>query len=301
LDFPSPVSTLTRLRVPKNFNARDPQHRRDLSATLRTATRDWDEPPRPDHGAEPPVDPASAGEVERLRSELRAHPCHDCPDREDHARWAERWFKLDRDASTLQRRVEQRTNSVARTFDRVCAVLDDLSYLDGDAVSDRGRHLMRLYSDMDLVAAEALRAGLWDGLSPAELAAALSVLVFEARRPDESVARTPGGPVRQVLQRTDALWRELAALERDHRLDFLREPDPGFAWAAWRWADGEELDVVLEGTDLAAGDFVRWVKQVIDLAGQVADAADDDDLRATAQRVVRALRRGVVAYSSLSE
>ena len=63
-------------------------------------------------------------EIEELRRQLRDHPCHDCPDREDHARWAERWFKLDRDARTLRRRVDQRTNTVARQFDRVCEVLD---------------------------------------------------------------------------------------------------------------------------------------------------------------------------------
>ena len=71
------------------------------------------------------------------------------------------------------------------------------------------------------------------------------------------------------------LWGELDALERDHKLDFLRQPDLGFAWAAYRWAEGDDLDDVLSASDLAAGDFVRWMKQLLDLAGQVADAAGD--------------------------
>jgi ATP-dependent RNA helicase HelY len=53
--------------------------------------------------------------------------------------------------------------------------------------------------------------------------------------------------------------------------------------------------------DLAAGDFVRWMKQLVDLAGQVADAAGDSPLRRTARQVVDVLKRGVVAYSSLVE
>ena len=97
------------------------------------------------------------------------------------------------------------------------------------------------------------------------------------------------------------LWAELDALEKEHKLDFLREPDLGFAWAAYRWAEGDDLDSVLGATDLAAGDFVRWMKQLLDLAGQIADAAGDAPLRATAREVVQRLRRGVVAYSSLSE
>ena len=78
----------------------------------------------------PPATRTPTREIAALRAELKAHPCHACPDREDHDRWAQRWFKLDRDAATLRRRVETRTNTVARQFDRVCEVLTALGYLD---------------------------------------------------------------------------------------------------------------------------------------------------------------------------
>ena len=169
-------------------------------------------------------------------------------------------------------------------------------------MTDTGATLMRIYTDMDLVAAECLRAGVWEGLTPAELAAALSILVYEARRADDgSPARVPGGRVQDVLSRMVSLWGELDRLEKDHRLEFLREPDLGFAWAAHAWASGATLDVVLSETDLAAGDFVRWVKQLLDMAGQVADASRSASLRQTARATITALRRGVVAYSSLSD
>lgn len=241
-------------------------------------------------------------EVDRLRRQLKLHPCHQCPDREDHARWGERWFKLDRDSRTLKRRIEQRTNTIARQFDRVCEVLTTLDYLEDDKVTDRGRQLMRIYTDMDLVAAESLRNGLWDGLSPSELASALSVLVFEARRADDaSSPRLPGGRVRDVVGEMVQLWAKLDGLEKEHHLDFLREPDLGFAWAAYRWAEGDALDDVLSVTDLAAGDFVRWMKQLLDLIDQVADAAGGAPLRTAAREASERLRRGVVAYSSVAE
>ena len=97
------------------------------------------------------------------------------------------------------------------------------------------------------------------------------------------------------------VWAQLDALERDHKLDFLREPDMGFAWAAWRWAEGDDLDDVLMVTGLSAGDFVRWMKQLLDLCGQVADAAGDSPLRATARAAAKSLKRGVIAYSVLAE
>ena len=204
IDFPTPVVALSRLKVPR---------KRSTAATRRCAAT-WPRRcgPAPTtsrrrrrpgvRGASPRASPgprAARREIDRLRAELRAHPCHACPDREDHARWAERWFKLDRDGATLRRRVEKRTNTVARQFDRVCEVLTALGYLDGDAgevrVTERGPHLMRLYSELDLVAAECAAHRAAGTTSPRlGLAAALSVLVFEARRPDDaSSPRVPGG------------------------------------------------------------------------------------------------------------
>ncbi|MEX0427067.1 DEAD/DEAH box helicase [Nocardioides sp. DS6] len=307
VDFNQPVAAQTRLRVPKSFNGRNPQMRRDLAAHLRERTRDLRPVPYEGRGGRGGQRLSAVdAEIAELRRRLKAHPCHGCPDREDHARWAERYFRLERDTATLKRRVESRTNTVARQFDRVCEVLTALGYLAGDRgdekVTDQGRHLMRLYSEMDLVAAEALRAGLWDDLTPSELAAALSTLVFEARRADDaSPPRVPGGRIRDVIGEMVRIWADLDALEREHRLDFLRQPDLGFAWAAYRWAEGDELDDVLGMVELAAGDFVRWMKQLVDLAGQVADAAGDAPLRKTARDVVDRLKRGVVAYSSVVE
>jgi len=301
VDFPTPVTALSRLRIPRQFNPRNPQMRRDLASTLRNATHGL--APVPPSRDRREVEPSrEEREIEDLRRRLREHPCHACPDREDHARWAERWFKLDRDATTLQRRVDQRTNTVARQFDRVCDVLEALGYLADDDVTDLGRPLRRIYSELDLVVAEALRLGVLDGLAPAGLAAALSTLVYEARRPEDVVsARVPAGDTQRAVDDLERLWRELSAVELEHRLDFLRRPDSGLAWAAYRWAEGDDLAEVLDGSDLTAGDFVRWIKQLIDLCGQVADAAGDSRLRDTARDVVRRIRRGVVAVAPMED
>ena len=310
IDFNRPVEPATRMRVPRNFNGRNPQQRRDLASALRTKMRDMPTKHAGKRGrgtAHPSGsrggrDPGHEQEITRLRADLRSHPCHGCDDRESHARWAERHAKLQREVTTLRRRIETRTNTIARQFDRVCDVLTSLGYLEQDEVTPAGDVLMRIYTELDLVVAECLRGGLWDGLDAPDLAAALSVLVYESRRADDSSApRPPRGQVREVLGRMVSLWAELSRVEKDHRLDFLREPDLGFAWAAQRWAAGGSLDEVLSETDLAAGDFVRWMKQLLDLTGQVAEAAPTPALRGTARDVADALRRGVVAYSSLAE
>jgi len=300
VDFNQPVAALTRMKVPRNFNGRNAQSRRELAIQLATRVHGLDR--RPEKRGRQRDDGLDDKEIAQLRAAVRAHPCHACPDRESHARWAERHHRLAKEVATLRRRIESRTNTIARQFDRVCDVLTALGYLADDEVTATGQTLMRIYTDMDLVAAECLRTGVWDGLGPADLAAALSVLVFETRRADDATPpRLPKGPVKEVLRDMVTLWGQLDRLEKENRVDFLREPDLGFAWAAQAWASGASLDEVLAATDLAAGDFVRWMKQLLDLAGQVADAASGTPLRATARETIEALRRGVVAYSSLTE
>jgi ATP-dependent RNA helicase HelY len=305
VDFPRPVEALSRLRIPRTFNPRNPQSRRDLASTLRTHLGEVDVDDgggrgRAAHGSR--AASTDDAEVARLRRTLRQHPCHGCNEREEHARWAERWFRLRRDTDSLERRVDGRTNTLARTFDRVCQLLESLGYLAGESVTERGSRLGRLYTELDLLAAECLRAGVWEELSPPELAACVSALVYESRQPDDAApARLPGGGVRPALVETVRLWGHLELVEREHRLDLSREPDLGFAWTAYRWASGHSLDAVLSEAELPAGDFVRWTKQLVDLLGQVADAAPEASrVRATAPAAVEALRRGVVAYSSVS-
>jgi ATP-dependent RNA helicase HelY len=291
-DLPGPVEAVTRVRVPKDFNARSPQSRRDLASTLRAAVP-HDPPPGRRGGSAASEDE----ELDRLRHAMRAHPCHGCPDREEHARWSERWARLKSETDGLTRRVESRTNSVARTFDRVCDLLEELAYLDGDRVTPEGQRLRRLYTELDLLAAECLRAWVWDRLDGPGLASVLSALVHESRGDEQGgTPRVPGDPVDAALREMVRIWAALEDRERDHRLPVSGEPDAGLAWAMHRWARGQSLETVLRDSDLAAGDFVRRCKQLVDLLGQVADASSGAVQRAALDAIDR-VRRGVVAAS----
>jgi ATP-dependent RNA helicase HelY len=342
-DFPVPAEPVERLRVPNKFSERSAKHRRDLVSSMRSklAGKRFDHPERARGDSD--AEPDSPGGSADLRHKLRRHPCHGCPDREQHARRAERYFRQQKEAAEIEKQIGGRSHVIARTFGKVCAVLDELGYLDGDAVTPDGRRLARLYSELDLLAAECLRHGIWEGLNPAELAACVSVLSFESRQVyDEGPPeRLPKGPIRDVLGAMMRTWADLDQLEKRSGLSFLREPDAGFVWAAFRWARGAKLEDVLDSADsLTPGDFVRSVKQLIDLLDQIAAAADqspsprpapattpealaapeatdaapedgeqprsevpprDRDVAATARAAISALRRGVVAYTSLTD
>ncbi|MGV9321690.1 DEAD/DEAH box helicase [Streptomyces sp. NPDC003660] len=303
IDFPVPVEALDRMRIPKTFNARSPQSRRDLASALRTKAGHIP----PERARKKRAQAADDRQIARLRTEIRAHPCHGCDDREDHARWAERYHRLQRDTSQLERRIEGRTNTIARTFDRIVALLTELDYLRGDEVTANGKRLARLYGELDLLASECLREGVWEGLGPAELAACVSALVYESRVSDDAIApKLPSGPAQNALGEMVRIWGRLDGLEEDFGISQTegvgqREPDLGFAWVAHQWASGKGLDEVLREAEMPAGDFVRWTKQVIDVLGQVAAAApaEGSTVARNARKAVDQLLRGVVAYSSV--
>ncbi|MFI9486284.1 DEAD/DEAH box helicase [Promicromonospora sp. NPDC052451] len=325
-DAPDGLETVTTVKIPKSFNPRKPDARRDLVSTMRNALGAMADDVPSAHSTSSPIgsgraarggtqarrrsDAATDAELARLRKALKAHPCHACPDRDDHARWAERWNKLKREHDQLVRRVEGRTGSIARTFDRTLDVLLTLGYLERTAsdgagrvrVTDDGRWLRRLYAENDLLLAECLRRGVWDGLDPAGLAAVVSTVVYQGRRDDAPDPYIPGGPTGRlagVLDDTQRVWSEVDDLEEAHGIDATGPLDLGLVGAMYRWASGKGLDSVLRGSDLAAGDFVRWCKQVVDVLDQLGGAAPSEKLRTAARKAQDAVLRGVVAYSSL--
>jgi ATP-dependent RNA helicase HelY len=301
-DVTSALAPVLTVRLPRDFNPRQAKSRRDLAATLRI--RVAHEPPAREPGGRHTRgrDSELEQQVTAVRRELRAHPCHECPDREEHARWGATWWRLRRDVDGAIAQVESRTNTVARTFDRVCSLLDELGYLadHGQVVTDAGRMLSRLYTEKDLLTAECLRSGVWNTVDAAGLAAAVSTLVHESRRDDgQTSTKSPPGDVIVALDRMHQLWVRLIERELAHGLQPTSAPDPSIAWSMHRWARGHRLDDVLRGTDLAPGDFVRRCKQVVDLLGQLADCAPHPALAAKARRAADSVMRGVVAADRL--
>jgi ATP-dependent RNA helicase HelY len=240
-----------------------------------------------------------------LRKRMKEHPCHRCPDREQHARWAERWWKLKRETDALSAQIRTRTGAVAKVFDRVSDVLLELGYLTEDdgttALTVHGRTLKRIYGERDLLVAECLRRNIWNQLDAPSLAAMACALVFEPRR-DEGLAHDrylPRGAFRPALEKTIEIWSRLDDLERENRLSGSEPPSTSLALAMHAWAKGTSLNTVLSEADMAAGDFVRWTKQTIDLLDQLSLVAEGPVGR-TARQALESIRRGIVAYSSVA-
>jgi ATP-dependent RNA helicase HelY len=240
--------------------------------------------------------------INELKRELRSHRCHQCPDREAHARWAERWHKLDREISAVLKQIDSRTNQVAKTFDRICDLLIELDYLtegnDGDLeVTEAGSRLAKIYGDRDLLVTECITRKTWDSLDAPSLAALVAALVYESRRDEEDLQpRLPRGAFGQVFAETEEIWDQLEEISARHKLPKTSAPDVSICLQISRWASGATLDSVLRGSDLLAGDFIRFTKQIIDLLEQIAQNSTGT-LAETANLAIDKVKRGIVAYS----
>ena len=294
-DVNQPLRAVSRVRLPKKFDVHSAADRRQLGNSLAGRLESIGD--RPARAGRPRPDEELAAQIDSLRAEMKAHPCHHCPDREEHARAAEQALRLGRDQTQLRAKAQARSQSIATRFDRICGVLDGLGYLAGDRMTPAGAMLARIYNELDLVVAEAIRDGVFEDLTVPQLAAVLSTLVYEARPTSAGqLHRMPDRDSEIAQSRVRAIWRRLGEVERDNRVDRSPPPEIGFAEAAFDWASGLPLAVVLQRTQLSPGDFVRWVRQVVDLAGQVAQAPGVGELTRTCRQLIGAMRRDIVAF-----
>jgi ATP-dependent RNA helicase HelY len=294
-DFDTPPRRAASIDLPTPFAPRNPSFRRQAADRLRRAELR-------DDGGRSRRDERRLAQAE---AQLAEHALAGDPRLDQKVRAAAARERFERDVQRTERRVRGRSESLARQFDRVLRVLDAWGYVDGWRLTDAGEQLARLYTETDLLLAEALREGLLDGLRPAELAAVVSCFTYERRGPEGQHPMPPARwPTKAVAKRARAVERiahDLRSNEDDAGLPETRLPDPGFTPYAHDWATGDALVDVLDDDEMTGGDFVRHVKQCIDLLRQVGDVASDPETRARAREAADACHRGVVAASSVAD
>ena len=291
-DFEEPPAALTRVPLPRSGSARSARYRRDLAAKL--VALDVHPPRAPRRSADPEAERQAA----RLDHRAEDHPCHGCPERSTHERWAARATQLEQQIRGIERRIRARTETLARQFERVLAVLEELGYVRDFQALPKGSVLARIYGEGDILVAEAIADEILVGLSPAEAAALVSTVVYESRERIPRSGAMPSANAADRYARLRSIWSRVRRAEDAHHVELCRELDDGFAVPIHRWAEGEPLEDVLAETSMAPGDFVRTCKQLLDLLRQIAEVAPPptaDMVRAAAG----AVNRGVVAYTGV--
>jgi ATP-dependent RNA helicase HelY len=296
-DFHSPPRVVGHLDLPAPFAPRSREFQRRVASSL-----------------------ADAGAGHHVRGDNRdgnaaavAHPVAACPDAHAHLRAAGNVEHLSRQVEKLESQVLRRTESLARQFDKVLQLLEHWGYVKGWSLTPSGSRLARIYHEQDLLVAECAERGILNGLRPAEMAGLVSVFTYEPRGPAAAEGEVAALPGRRLLERWRAVQSVALELNFDEQalgLVKTRPPDAGFVTLASGWANGQELGALLAPSDAAggrrpravgisAGDFVRNIKQLIDLLRQLGEVLADEAAARAAREAADALFRGVVAASSV--
>jgi ATP-dependent RNA helicase HelY len=234
--------------------------------------------------------------IDGMRALLSAHPCHACPDRHVHEAAQRLTDRAQGEAARLRASIEQRSGSLVRRFHLLAEVLRRRGYVerDSDTVTSDGRALAGVYADVDLLVAELLVRGHLDGHPPDDLAGIAALLVHEPRRDDVVPPdHLPTANLDRSAATIVALAAELRTVEEEVGVTPMREVDAGFVAPVVRWARGMTLEEAVGDLEVSGGDFVRNVKQVIDLLGQLRDVSTGAR-RDGFESAMRSLQRGIV-------
>jgi ATP-dependent RNA helicase HelY len=280
-DFREPVVALGHVQLPEPYAPTNPTFQKlaiERLISMRAEETQWSTP-TPGHQA--------------------VHPVEDDPDLKTRLKAAVQSDRVAREVDELREQVKARGNSVARKFDRVLKILQDWEYISGWSLTNKGEVLARTFHESDLLVAECLDRGLLDDLDPAAMAGLASVFVYEHRSSEPPPAPWfPSAEVRKKWRRIESVSRELQQTEQSASLNQHRAPDPTYIAIAHAWAAGEGFAEVVEAEELSGGDFVRTMKQLIDLLRQIATMAPSAQTRGSAEAAAKLLMRGVVAASS---
>lgn len=244
-------------------------------------------------------------DIDSLRIELKHHPCHNCNDRDQHARWGERWVQAKRDRDRLNTSIQRRTNVLRQDFERIINILRDLGYLkvneSGYSLNTPAHLLRRIHTESDLLLAQVLQKIDFSDIEPDLFSALMSTLVFESRSDrDQRGPRLHHPEFKRLLNDIHHSAEEIYSLEDEHGYHSGQKIDQGFAWAVYQWAKGVRLTELLSKSEISAGDFVRSMRRLLDLLEQISrlNLPDTSDV---ANAAIVLLKRGILVVSDFEE
>jgi ATP-dependent RNA helicase HelY len=291
-DFDRPPKPAGSISLPAAFDPNDRLLQREVANHLRrvrlTKIRDQDD-------GDAPGNPEAA-QQDVPAAEL---PVTSCPDLDRHLAAASERDRLGRQIDELDRRLAERSGSLTRRFEQIEKLLTRRGFLRGWELTESGHVLARTFHEHDVLVATVVTEGLLDGLEPAALAGIMSMLTYEHRSKEPPPPPWfPSRSVKDRVQEVERVARELAREEERAGLTASPAPDPSFLGLAHAWAAGDTFAAVVGDEDLSPGDFVRNIKQLIDVLRQVGEVAPEAATRTAARSAAESLFRGVVAASS---
>ncbi len=200
----------------------------------------------------------------------------------------------------LDARIASSRADLVRRFDLIGAELERRGYVVDWTLTARGHVLASLFHECDLVIAECVADGCFDGLDEARLAALACCFVYQHRSPEDPPPPWfPDGLTAERFARIEVISRDVQRFERSAGLPETRSPDPGFVAVAHGWVLEVSITDILDEAGLSGGDFVRNARQLVDLLSQLGRVLEPVTA-AAARRAAGRVDRSLVAATTVA-
>ena len=174
------------------------------------------------------------------------------------------------DYERATRRIESLREEVWQPFEQRAKVLSVFGYLDYEAekVTDRGRWLADLHIDRPLLVGEALESGLFNSLTPKQLAGIMAALTADEDR-DYGELELEDDIV-DSLSRFEDVGFKVSAEEWKNGVEPAPDLNFSAAGAAVHWANGAEWSRIVRETRAEEGDLFRMFSRTGEALLQIA-------------------------------
>ena len=168
---------------------------------------------------------------------------------------------------TYQRKSKE---MVVRRFENLHKRLNQLEYLKGDELTEKGRFLLNIFVD-EIVIGEIFGTPFHKGLKEYQLLLIIASLVYEPRAQNQFSPPQLTGEVKDLVRRINdhAYLRRTAKLKNITLLTGLILP----------CYEGQPFGKLLQNTNWLEGDLLRFLRQLIDRITQIKKATTDQELR----------------------
>ena len=197
---------------------------------------------------------------------LKLEQCDFCPHRSQCRATERKRRHLNKKLQKLEKELRFLSGYLVREFEGKCAVLREMGYLAEDNTFRIGAEILRRLHIEELLVAEMILEGLFDRLSPLEIAA---LLICIGRDPDRTRIR-PKVLNKGLRREVEELVEYIVGLEERN----LGGAESGkvnwsFADAGYMWAQGESLSTIVDTFEIYEGDLISALRQALDLAKQI--------------------------------
>ena len=244
-----------------------------------------------------------------LVTHMRCFKSHRHPSLEKHYAIIERKESLRDAIQTLRHLLSNESLQLFPDFLQRKALLQTMNYIDSnDTVCVKGRVACEVNTCEELIVTEMVFEGVFNDSEPAEIAAALSTLIFQEKSNDEDLSVELPVRLLDICNKMKTIASNIGQLQNQHGLPI----DPkdycenslkfGLVHVVYEWALGVPFSNICELTMVQEGSIVRCITRLDELCREVRNCArvvGNPTLYRKMEEASIAIKRDIVFASSL--